>query len=67
MKGYGKRTKVSKEKKSRRGIRCAAVEKEGEGKGRDGDMWRAGDMELCGVAMSRKGGGDGVMRADGAV
>lgn len=29
-------------------------------------MWRAGDMELCGVAMLWGGGGT-VMRADGAV
>lgn len=59
MKGWGNRTKVRVGKKGQEMDKVRRVTEKGEGKGSNGDMWRAGDMELCGVAT---GGGGGMMR-----
>lgn len=58
MKGWGNRTKVRVGKKGQEMDKVRRVTEKGEGKGSNGDMWRAGDMELCGVAT---GGGDDAM------
>lgn len=57
----GQREEVGKENrgeerktKQERG-KVSRVRERSEGKGRDGEGWRAGDMELCGMAMSRGG------------
>lgn len=55
MKGWGNRTKVRVGKKGQEMDKVRRVTEKGEGKGSNGNMWRAGDMELCGVATG--GGG----------